>query len=252
MITTFLIAVLINIFVFIPAYLWKTDKLTDISYSLTFFVLACYGLYINNFELPYLILFLAITAWAFRLGAYLLIRIKKMGRDKRFDGMREDFWRFFKFWFFQGISVWVIMVPSLLFFNSEISYLGIISYTGIAIWLLGLLIETFSDLQKYKFINNPQNKGVWIETGLWKYSRHPNYFGEITLWVGVYLFVFPHLDFAQNIFGLISPLYIAFIIIFISGIPMLEKAADKRWGENPSYQNYKKRTSVLVPWFNKK
>ena len=236
----------INILMFIPAYIFKTDKLTDISYAVTFAAIAIYGFVLNTITIASIILFLMILIWSIRLGSYLLIRINKMGKDSRFDGMREDFFRFLKFWFFQGLTVFVILLPSILFFNNE-NELPFYAYIGAVIWLIGILIEGIADYQKYKFINNPSNKGKWIETGLWKYSRHPNYFGEILLWLGVYIFVFSGLTTLQALIGIVSPLYIFFIIVFISGIPLLEKGADKRWGEDEKYKEYKDKTSILIP-----
>jgi steroid 5-alpha reductase family enzyme len=105
--------------------------------------------------------------------------------------------------------------------------------------------------RKFNFIQNKQNKGKWIESGLWRYSRHPNYFGEILTWVGVYIVSYQWLEGREVYLGLIGPLFISFILIFVSGIPVLEKGADKRWGTDKKYQEYKKRTSILIPFFKK-
>ena len=117
----------------------------------------------------------------------------------------------------------------------------------IIVFVAGLLIETFADLQKYRFINNPENKGQWIDSGLWSISRHPNYLGEIMVWVGLYLFAAPSLVGNTIWVGLIGPGFIAYMIIFVSGIPILEKGADKMWGDNPRYQEYKNRAGMLLP-----
>lgn len=241
------ISVGVNILMFIPAYLFKTDKLTDISYAATFVLVSLYGLAVGGITGPKLVLFTLISLWALRLGSYLLIRIRKMGKDSRFDDMRDKFWSFAKFWLLQGVTVWAVLVPSILSLNNEIVHTPTYMYIGVAVWLFGLVVEAIADLQKYKFINNPTNKGRWIESGLWKYSRHPNYFGEILVWVGVYLFTLSSLVGWNALIGLVGPLYIAILIIFVSGIPLLEKSADKRWGDNPEYREYKKRTSQLIP-----
>ncbi|MCA9375097.1 DUF1295 domain-containing protein [Candidatus Dojkabacteria bacterium] len=241
----------INILMFIPAYIWKTDKLTDISYTVTFVLLAFISLVISGVTLPSVILLGAIFLWASRLGGYLLIRIRKIGKDSRFDAMRESFWRFGRFWILQGFTVWVVLIPSILFINKAPESLVTLSYVGLIVWAIGLGIETIADFQKYRFINNPENKGKWIASGLWKYSRHPNYFGEILLWFGLYIFVFNAFSLGEALVGLVGPLYIALLIIFVSGIPLLEKGATKRWGDNPEYKRYRQRTSMLIPWFNK-
>jgi steroid 5-alpha reductase family enzyme len=250
--STFLIAIGINVLMFIPAYFLRTDKLTDISYAVTFVVVAVYGMLVGGYTLPSLLIVLMVFVWAARLGGYLLIRIKKIKRDKRFDGMRESFWRFSRFWLLQGLTVWVVLLPSLLFFQNAPETLPAAAYLGIVIWLAGLMIEGIADQQKYAFINDPTNKGKWIDTGLWKYSQHPNYFGEIMLWIGVYTYAVFALSLTQSLIALLGPAYIIVLLLFVSGIPLLDKAAKKRWGENEQYQVYRKRTSKLIPLPNKK
>ena len=243
---TLILSLALNIIMFVPAFVFQTDKLTDISYSLTFILLATTILFINQISLLKLILLGMITLWGIRLGAYLLIRIMKTGRDKRFDGIRDSFWKFLSFWTIQGISVWFILVPSLLFMhqNSRATWL---TWAGLLIWGVGLLTESFADKQKWEFMKDNKNKGKWIDTGLWKYSRHPNYFGEITCWVGVYLFTFSSLTPTLRLIGIISPLFITALILFFSGIPKLEEYADKRWGRDKKYLEYKRKTSILIP-----
>lgn len=237
---------------FFPAYFLRTDKLTDISYAVTFVVVAVFGLAVGGVTFPSLLIVLMVLMWAARLGGYLLIRIRKIKKDKRFDGMRESFWRFSRFWLLQGLTVWVVLLPSLLFMQKGIEEISAFAYIGVLIWLVGLLIEAFADAQKFKFINDPANKGKWIESGLWKYSQHPNYFGEIVLWVGVYVYAIFGLNATESLIGALSPIYIIVLLIFVSGIPLLEKAAQKRWGENEEYRAYKKRTSTLIPLPKKK
>jgi steroid 5-alpha reductase family enzyme len=249
---TFIAALGINILMFLPAYFFRTDKLTDISYAITFVIVASYGLFVSKINLFSLVLWLMIFFWAARLGSYLLIRIHKIKKDDRFDGRRENFWNFLKFWILQGTTVFVVLLPSSLFFINRVSILSNYAFIGVLIWIIGLIIETISDLQKYRFINNPKNKGKWIDKGLWKYSRHPNYFGEITLWIGVYIYTLFGLNTIQSIVGAIGPLYIASLIIFVSGLPMLEKKADARWGNDKNYQKYKSKTSILIPLPQKK
>lgn len=245
-----LIALAFNLIMFVFAYLFKTDHLTDLSYALTFVFLISLGFLTTNLSKIKLILFLMVLLWAFRLGIFLFIRIRRIKKDKRFDGIRENFLKFFGFWFFQGITVWIILLPSLMLLNSS-AKISLLSWIGFAIWFLGLSIETFSDLQKYQF-NKNNERGKWISTGLWKYSRHPNYFGEIFCWLGVYLFSFSSLTSIQKIFAFNSPVFIAILLIFITGLPKLEKYADKKWGKLKEYKEYKRKTSILIPWFQKK
>jgi tryptophan-rich sensory protein len=237
----------INLIMFIPAYLFKTDKLTDISYSITFVVVAIFGLMQSSMNLAHILLFLMIFIWAFRLGTYLLLRIRKIGKDNRFDSMRESIVKFGSFWVLQGITVFVVLIPSTYFYNSNFEKFNLLSYLGLLIWILGMLIESIGDYQKTKFINNPINKGKWVNTGFWKYSRHPNYLGEILVWIGVYLFILPALNNGQALIGLISPVFITTLLLFVSGIPLLEKSANKKWGNVHDYALYKNNTGILLP-----
>lgn len=244
-----LIALGINILMFIPAFKFKTDKLTDLSYSLTFIILIILALILSNITTTKIILSLMVLAWGLRLGIFLFIRIRKMKKDKRFDGMRESFFRFLKFWVLQGFAVWVILIPSLFFINSKINE---VIWPGLIIWALGLIIESIADFQKYAFKQDKKNKDKFIQTGIWKYSRHPNYFGEMLCWIGIYVFVFNSLTYIQKIIALSSPLFIIILLLFVTGLPMLEKYADKKWGKQKDYQEYKRKTSILIPWIPKK
>ena len=247
LIITFITALGINLLMFIPAYLFKTDKLTDISYSITFVVVAIFGLMQSSFNLAHILLFSMIFIWALRLGTYLLLRIRKIGKDNRFDSMRESIVKFGSFWVLQGLTVFVVLIPSTYFFNSNFEQISLLSYSGLLIWLVGLIIEASGDYQKTAFINNPDNKGKWVNTGLWKFSRHPNYLGEILVWIGIYLFILPTLNTGQALIGLISPLFITALLLFVSGIPLLEKSANKKWGEDHDYNLYKNNTGILLP-----
>lgn len=243
----FSLALGINLALFVPAFFYKTDKLTDLSYTLSFLFVGVTLFVLSEQTLLHAVLFLMIALWAFRLGGYLFIRIRKTKRDKRFDGVRESFPRFLKFWVLQGLSVFIILLPSIPFFSKGATVLTMLGGIGIAVWCFGFVIEAIADYQKYTFINDPENSGTWIAKGLWKYSRHPNYFGEILVWSGIYLYVLSHLGILATVVGVVSPLYIAYIILFQTGIPTVEKSADERWGDNPAYQAYKKRTSILIP-----
>jgi len=244
----FVIALGLNLILFVPAFIFKTDKLTDLSYAISFIVVSLVLFFNSTGELAHSILLMMIVLWATRLGSYLFVRIRKMDRDKRFDGMRESFPRFLRFWTFQGLTVFAVLLSSIPFFSLSNPEVNTLSIIGLIIWATGLAIESVADIQKYKFINSPSNKGLWIDSGLWHYSRHPNYFGEILLWIGVYIFALGGISGTDTLIGLLSPIYISMIIIFFSGIPLLEKPADKRWGDNEKYREYKKTTSSLILW----
>lgn len=242
------VSLFVQLILFIPAFIYKTDKLTDLSYSISFFILALFAFWQSARDFSHILLFIMIALWAIRLGSYLFVRIRKIDRDKRFDGIRENFFKFLKFWLGQGIVVWLVMISSMLYFNQTVE-MNHLSWLGFIIWFIALVIETIADWQKYIFINDINNKNKWIESGLWKYSRHPNYFGEILHWLAIYIFVLGGLGLMDSVIALISPVFISIVIIFITGLPMLEKGADKKWGDNKDYIDYKKRTSILIPWF---
>jgi steroid 5-alpha reductase family enzyme len=244
----FWLALLIQIVMFIPAYFFKTDKLTDMSYGLTFIILAFIALVSNKISFAKTLLFIMILAWGLRLVIYLVIRIMRTKKDSRFDKIRGSFVKFFGFWILQGVTVWIVMLASLLFFNSEPISLSILSLIGFLTWLYGILIEGIADHQKFSFKNNPANRGSWIQTGLWKYSRHPNYFGEMLCWTGIYIYALPALSASSlnMLIGLASPLYIILMLRFVSGVPKLEKADDEKYKGNPEYKAYKKRTSMII------
>ncbi|MFW0861986.1 MAG: DUF1295 domain-containing protein [Candidatus Komeilibacteria bacterium] len=244
-------SLLIQAVLFVAAFIKQTDKLTDFSYGLTFVILAITGLFQSSKLVGHYILTAMIVLWALRLAVYLVIRIRKIKKDKRFDGIREKFLSFAGFWLLQGITIWVVLISSIFYYQEAVEF-NSLSIIGMAIYLFGLYFESLADMQKYRHINNPNNKDRWIQTGLWKYSRHPNYFGEICVWLGVYLFVFPTLHFPLSLIALLSPLYITILLLFVSGIPKLEKYADNRWGNDQEYLKYKESTSILIPWFNKK
>lgn len=238
----------INLLFFILASTFKTDKFTDFTYGLTFITLAIFFLLKNQtFYLSQVLLVAMVAIWGIRLIAYLLIRILKIKKDRRFNKIRENPLKFLQFWVFQGLAVWTIMLPSIYLLNkTESKLLSPVMVLGIFIWSFGLLIETVSDFQKFSFKNNPNNKNLWIQSGLWKYSRHPNYFGEMLCWWGIFIFALPFIQ-GSSWLTIISPLFITFILLFVSGIPPLEKRYNNKYADNKKYQEYKKRTSILIP-----
>ena len=195
-----------------------------------------------------IILMIMVIIWAGRLGTFLVRRIHKAGKDQRFDDIKPHFFRFLNTWTLQGLWVTFTLAAALVVFTApfrkDFGWLGVI---GIIIWLVGFTFESVADLQKNRFRAQPQNKGKFIKAGLWSISRHPNYFGEIVIWIGVAVIALPVLHGWQWV-TLISPVFVAFLIIKISGIPKLEKYADEKWGGQKDYEEYKKDTPVLVPF----
>jgi steroid 5-alpha reductase family enzyme len=246
-ITTLLASLAIQAIFFAFAASFKTDKVTDLSYSLSFALLALFQVFSNRAFAPgQIIVATFVVIWAARLGAYLLSRIIKIGKDARFDDKRGDFAKFLRFWTLQALAVWLVMLPATIYLSfPAVGGIGAPSIAGAALMALGLGIEALSDAQKYAFKNDPANAGLWIGSGLWKYSRHPNYLGEVLLWWGVFLFVLPSLR-GFLLLSVLGPISITLLILFVSGVPLLERSADAKHGGKGEYQAYKRRTSVFL------
>ena len=226
---------------------FRTDKVTDLSYSLSFLVLAVILMVLEGAFRPVQILAVAATVlWAVRLGGSLLVRISDMGKDDRFDEMRDNPLKFARFWLLQAVSVWLISFPVIFILSTEAAVLSWLSILGAAVWLFGFVFEAAADTQKYRFKSNPENRGDFISQGLWRYSRHPNYFGEILCWWGIFLIAAPSLT-GTAWLAILGPVSITALLLFVSGIPMLEKKHDKKYGGNPAYKEYKDATSIFIP-----
>jgi steroid 5-alpha reductase family enzyme len=236
----------VNLVMFVPAYIKQTDTLTDISYASTFGALVCWLYFTSDVTAPKTILFMLILAWALRLGSFLFIRIRRMKVDHRFDGMRESWPKFLRFWLLQGVSVFIVMLNSMLFLNGDgARELSAIFLFGIVVSISGLVLEGLADSQKSAYYKTGAK--LWPDSGLWRRSRHPNYLGEMMMWSGIYIATFGYMGRSEKLAGLISPLYIICLLLFVSGLPMLEKAADKKWGDLKNYKEYKRRTGKILP-----
>lgn len=249
---TFLVAALSQLPFYLIAILRRTDKVTDFAYGLGFFAVANYWLFkLDIASAPQIVLAVMVSAWAARISTYLFIRINKIKRDKRFDDKRKNKLKFSGFWIIQTVTIGVVMLPTAYHLSRDsLNHYDSLMLVGGLVFAIGLLLETVADIQLYNFRNNKNNENKWIASGVWKYSRHPNYFGEMLVWWGIYIY---GLDYFGNLgwLTIVSPIYIMALIIFVSGIPLLEKKNDERWGGNKGYQAYRRSTSVLVPWFKK-
>jgi steroid 5-alpha reductase family enzyme len=249
-----LVSLLINGVFFLVAALLRTDVFTDITYSLSFIALAAIMLvFTPSASLVAIVAASAVLLWAVRLGGYLFWRILHIKVDHRFDDKRDSFLKFGAFWLLQAVSVWVIMLPLYGFFASAkaATLSPALLVPGLVVFLAGFILEAVADAQKYAFKSKPESKGEFMSSGVWKYSRHPNYFGEMLVWWGIALpgaFAFRGIEFLY----FLGPAYITLLLLFVSGIPLLEKEADRKWGDRADYRAYKARTSILVPLPNKK
>lgn len=251
--TTLAVSLGIQAAFFALAATLRTDKVTDLSYGLTFIAIALLLVVrLDSPGWPAVILAACVVAWGVRLAGYLFVRILHMGRDARFDGIRERFVKFLIFWTFQGLTVWVVMLPTTLWFavveveDASGSWTAAMT-AGVIVWAAGLAIETVADAQKFRYKRRAGRDARWMSTGLWRYSRHPNYLGELLCWWGLFVFVAPDLG-MWALVGLAGPVAITGILIYGTGIPTLEASANRKWGDDPEYQAYRRHTNRLIPF----
>jgi steroid 5-alpha reductase family enzyme len=233
---------------FVPAYLLQNESFFDLTGSITYISVTAIAVLLSPVVDGRSILLLALVViWATRLGTFLFRRIRKAGKDTRFDEIKPSFIRFLNTWTLQGLWVTFTLAAALAAITTTTrKQLDVFATIGFLVWVFGFAIEAMADTQKSRFRADPNNKGKFIQTGLWAWSPHPNYFGEIVLWVGVAIIALPVLRGWQWV-TLISPVFVALLITRISGVPMLEKQADERWGGQEEYEAYKERTPVLIP-----
>lgn len=239
---------------FIIAALLKTDVFTDITYSLSFVLLSVILLTTSStLSVFQIVTAAAVMVWGLRLGAYLFNRILHMKVDHRFDDKRGNPVKFGMFWLLQAVTVWVVMLPIYgIFHASSSSELPVaLLLPGAVIFVAGLTIEAVADAQKYRFKSKSENRGKFMGEGIWKVSRHPNYLGEMMVWWGLALpgvFLFRGIEYAY----FAGPLFITLMLLFVSGIPLLEKSSDEKWGKDPEYLAYKDSTPLLIPFTKRK
>jgi steroid 5-alpha reductase family enzyme len=241
---------LIQWLAFIPAYFFQTEKFFDLTGSLTYISVAIIALIFSEaLDARTILLFALVVIWAVRLGTFLFRRIHKAGKDDRFDEIKPSFIRFLVVWTIQALWITLTSAAALVAITTTTrKELDFFAIAGFLVWVIGFTIEVIADAQKSRFKANPDNKGEFIQTGLWSRSRHPNYFGEIVLWVGVAVIALPVLQGWQWV-ALISPVFVILLLTRVSGIPLLEKKADEKWGGQEAYESYKKTTPVLIPRF---
>lgn len=238
--------------VFIPSALLATEKFFDTTGHFDYSFLALYSLFSGGEgprSLRQWVVTLFVLMWSVRLGVFLCLRIQRTNKDGRFDEIKHHVPRFFNMWTIQGCWVFLTMLPVFCLNGTEdeVPFPTWTDYVGVLCFGIGFACEAIADNQKMAFASDPVNEGKWISTGLWALSRHPNYFGEITLWTGIFLICCSVFTGGQWV-SAESPLFVAFLLIKVSGIPLLEKRADQEWGEDPGYQEYKEAIPELVPW----
>lgn len=253
-----LISMIINLLVFVPAYIYQTEKFYDLTGSITYLTCTWYSFVAGSYDsasntLVYsvrsLVVSCMVTVWALRLGYFLFRRVLRDGKDGRFDDIKPKFYLYLMTWALQGL--WVFLTAFCAFIintSQQPAEFLVTDYIGFAVWLICFGIEVVADHQKSAWRAKPENKGKFIDVGLWYYSRHPNYFGEVTLWLGIFIIASGFLVDTQWV-AVIAPIFEFCLIYFVSGVNKLEKRSDEKFGALEDYKEYKRTTNVffIVP-----
>lgn len=244
-------AFLIQIVAYIPAALLRTEKFFDLTGGLTFaLVTAALLAAVVPANPRAWLLAVMVVAWGVRLSVFLFLRVRASGSDGRFDDIKVQPLAFLRVWIMQGL--WVAVTASAAWVGitavPAAGATGIDGWmiSGAVIWLGGLVLEVVADAQKTAFRRDPAHKGRFIQSGVWAWSRHPNYLGEILVWIGVAVVALPA-AIGWQWATILSPVFVVLLLTRVSGIPLLEKRADARWGQDSAYLAYKERTPVLIP-----
>lgn len=234
-------------FWFVVSFLKKKNDVADVAWGLGFVLIAWTSFFLaGHFALRGVLVCTLVTIWGVRLALHIYSRNKGRPEDYRYVAWRKEWGKwfylrsYFQIYILQGTLLGMVAFPVLLVNASPATPLGILDILGTLVWLFGFYFEAVGDKQLAAFIQNPANKGKLLQDGLWKYSRHPNYFGEVTEWWGLWLVA---LAVPGGWIGILGPITITFLILKVSGIPLLEK----KMAENPAFEEYKRRTSVFVP-----
>ena len=236
---------------YIPAFLFKTEKFYDLTGSLTYIGTILFALYASgsfqNLRLGSILIGLAIIIWAIRLGSFLFMRIHKDKKDGRFDSIKTSFSQFFMTWTLQGMWVFICSSAALIAIaNPSGVPINSVFILGLLMFVFGFAIEVIADNQKSAFRSISKNKDSFINEGLWARSRHPNYFGEITLWAGITVMGISTFE-GMNYLAIFSPIFSYLLLVYVSGVRLLELRGHKKWGHLKDYQDYQKNTPKLIP-----
>jgi steroid 5-alpha reductase family enzyme len=234
--------------VFVPSWIGRTEMFFDLTGSATYLTVVILALLLNeDADARAVLVAVLVAVWALRLGTFLFGRVRAAGFDRRFDDLKQSFPRFLMTWTLQGLWAFLTLAAGLAAMTSaDREDIGVFAIVGAALWAVGFAIEVTADRQKSAFRADDANADRFISSGLWAWSRHPNYFGEIVLWTGVTLIALPVLSGWQWV-TLISPFFVTLLLTRVSGIPLLEARARNTWGDEPEYQAYVERTPVLIP-----
>lgn len=238
---------------FILSLLIKRNDIADSAWGIGFVIIALTCLQVtSNINLKAIIVYSAVVIWGLRLSAHIFLRNISKPEDFRYHKWRLEWGRWFylrsfiQVYLLQGVFMLVISMPILFVsLQNDPNNFGLLNWIGLAVLGIGYFFEIVADWQLRQFKRNPKNKGKLLRSGLWAYSRHPNYFGESCVWWGIWFLSVSSID---DIVSLISPITITYLLLFVSGIPMLEEKMNK----HPDFQGYSQKTNKFFPWFTKK
>lgn len=232
---------------FIASLLKKRNDVADVAWGLGFVLMAWVSYFLSGDSgMRGLLACILVSMWGLRLAWHIHSRNKGKAEDYRYLAWRNEWGKWFyirsylQVYLLQGALLFLVVLPVVLINENTGSLLGFLDLFGVLIWMVGFFFEVVGDAQLARFIKNPENKGKLMQSGLWAYTRHPNYFGEVLLWWGMWCIA---LSVPNGIFGIIGPITITILILKVSGIPMLEK----KMAENPEFENYQKRVSIFIP-----
>jgi steroid 5-alpha reductase family enzyme len=231
---------------FVISLIQKRNDVADIGWGTGFIAVSGYFFLTQPHTLISIVVYMLVTLWGLRLAAHIGLRSWGKPEDFRYQKMRKDWGKsvvwmsYLRIYVFQGLFMLIISLPIIVAGTASDTPLSILSLIGLVIWLIGFAFETIGDYQLRVFIKQKKNKDDIMQTGLWRYTRHPNYFGEVMIWWGLFLIV---LLLQNGLWSIVSPIIITFLLLKVSGIPMLEA----KYKDNVAFQEYKKRTSAFFP-----
>jgi steroid 5-alpha reductase family enzyme len=230
---------------FIFGQILRRNDVADIAWGMGFVVLG-WVLYYNRPSIQLSLVVILITIWGVRLSTHILLRNIKKPEDFRYRQWRNEWGKwflprsFFQVYVLQGLLLLLISTPVIILSKSGLDEISLVSLIGVAVWCFGFMFESIADYQLKTFVSSKKQDDAILQTGLWRYSRHPNYFGEVTQWWGIWII---SIGAAMSLWGLIGPITITILILKVSGVPLLEK----KYKTNRAYQEYSKRTSKFIP-----
>lgn len=242
-----LVALAVNWIAFVPAAIAQTEKYYDLTGSITYTAMIATALLLaSQLDLRAIVVAGMVLVWTGRLGLFLFKRISRDGHDSRFDKIKVNPARFLVAWTLQALwGIFTAAAAIAIITTSEPQPIDLFFWIGAALWLFGFVIEVVADRQKSTFKQDDANEGEFISTGLWAWSQHPNYFGEIVLWLGIAVMAIPLLE-GWSWLVLISPVFVYILLTSVSGIPMLDAKAEKRWGMREDFRTYREQTPKLI------